>query len=147
MWLLLAYLSAAALALGGAAVYASSRFALVQRLLRALVDRALSRLADDTPDFAVTHTDTGESSAGAPPPPPPAPATLRLLAAAVFFRLCGRRLAGVAGGWNVQVEMHAVGSPAPCQLMPKRCVLPSSTTCYRRARGGRQRAGLGAETH
>ena len=67
LWLLpwLAALATAGAALSGAAYLAFSRFGLLQRLLAALADRALAKVADDQAEaYAVTHTDTGT-----PPPP------------------------------------------------------------------------------
>lgn len=75
MWLLgwLAALAAAGAAAGGLAYVAVARFGLLQRLLAALADRALDRVADSEVEaYAVTHTDTGARRRRRRLLPPPA---------------------------------------------------------------------------
>ncbi len=92
LWVLLTWLGyAAALSatVGATAYFAATRFGLVQRLLAAVADRTLSRIADEQQEaFSVTHTDTGVAAE---------PCLLPPLAAAVPAR---RRLWGTLVQWS-----------------------------------------------
>lgn len=73
--ILTALATATALAgvVGAVGFVAVQRYALLQRLLAAAVDRALRRLVDPEGGHSVTHTDSGEH-----PPPPAAALPLRV---------------------------------------------------------------------
>lgn len=92
LWFLLtavAYATALAGVVGAVGFVAVQRYALLQRLLAAGVDRVLGRLVDPEGGHSVTHTDAGgrrpAAGSAAPAPRPPA-APLQLLLMVV--RLC-----------------------------------------------------------